>query len=155
MKSSARILVVSGTNQRFWSHLGCWWQNVTTFLLSNYPSGCSGRINNKRNEEYPMPFLMGVSPPVLQMSNGKWRSDGVKSSHHYNLENSNIFQVKKESSFSFGTRKSTQSSSKFKVKCGQANKKLAKCYSLLLVYRRLRRFKSLTSKADNNFLSIS
>jgi len=28
------------------------------------------------------------------MSNGKWRSDGVKSFHHYNLEN--IFQVKKE-----------------------------------------------------------
>ena len=29
------------------------------------------------------------------MSNRKWRSDGVKSLHHYNLEN-NIFQVKKE-----------------------------------------------------------
>jgi len=30
------------------------------------------------------------SPPGFKMSNGKWRSDGVKSFHHYNLEN-NIF----------------------------------------------------------------
>ena len=34
------------------------------------------------------------TPPGFQMSNGKWRGDGVKSSHHYKLEN-NIFQVKK------------------------------------------------------------
>ena len=28
---------------------------------------------------------------LFQMSNGKWRSDGVKSSHHYNLENNKYF----------------------------------------------------------------
>ena len=47
-------------------------------------------------DEYSLPFHMGAPPPPpdFQMSNGKRRSDGVKSAHHYNLKI--IFQVKKQ-----------------------------------------------------------
>ena len=47
-------------------------------------------VKFKFSEEYSLPFHMGA-PPDFQMSNGKSRSDGVKSAHHYNLENNEYF----------------------------------------------------------------
>ena len=37
------MLVASGTNQGFWSHLGCWWQNITILAVK-----VSFRVHSKK-----------------------------------------------------------------------------------------------------------
>ena len=48
-------------------------------------------VKFKFSDEYSLPFHMGAHPADFQMSNGKSRSDEVKSAHHYNLENNEYF----------------------------------------------------------------
>ena len=150
MKSSARILVVSVTNQGFWSNLGCRWRNATIFSCQIILQGTVEEIITKETTSIPCLFLW-ESP--YRLSKCLTGSKGVMECNRPTTTTwkiINIFQVKKETSFSFGSKRSTQRSSKFNVKFWQANKKLTKCYSLLSVCRRQPRCESLTTKVDNN-----
>ena len=54
--------------------------------------GFTGKtVNSNFPRSIPCLFIWELPPPpVFLMSNGKWRS-GVKSAHHYNLENNKYF----------------------------------------------------------------
>ena len=66
------------------------------FWLSKYPLGCTRSLplcSSHHTSQQAADLWARNEKAGFQISNGKWRSDRVKSFHHYNLEN-NIFQVK-------------------------------------------------------------
>ena len=65
--------------------------------LKQRPLLSSLGVKFKLFDEYPLPFHMGANPGFANIRRElkEWTRDGVKYFHHYNLENNNIFQVKK------------------------------------------------------------